>query len=37
MTIDETAEVLGISARTADDRWAHARAWLFRELKQRSA
>ena len=33
MTIDEAAEVLGISARTADNYWAHARAWLFREIK----
>ena len=33
MTLDEAAEVLGISARTADNYWAHARAWLFREIK----
>ena len=33
MTLDEAAEVLGISARTADNYWAHARAWLFCELK----
>jgi RNA polymerase sigma factor (TIGR02999 family) len=33
MTIEEAAEVLGISARTADNYWAHARAWLFREIK----
>jgi RNA polymerase sigma factor (TIGR02999 family) len=33
MTLEEAAEVLGISARTADNYWAHARAWLFRELK----
>ena len=33
MTIDEAAEVLGISARTADNYWSHARAWLFREIK----
>jgi RNA polymerase sigma factor (TIGR02999 family) len=33
MTLDEAAEVLGVSARTADNHWAHARAWLFRELK----
>jgi RNA polymerase sigma factor (TIGR02999 family) len=33
LTLDEAAEVLGISARTADNYWAHARAWLFRELK----
>jgi len=35
MTLEEAAEVLGISARTADNYWAHARAWLFRELKAR--
>ena len=35
MTLDEAAEVLGISARTADNYWAHARAWLFREIKGR--
>jgi RNA polymerase sigma factor (TIGR02999 family) len=33
MTLDEAAQVLGISARTADNYWAHARAWLFREIK----
>jgi RNA polymerase sigma factor (TIGR02999 family) len=33
MTLEEAAEVLGLSARTADNYWAHARAWLFRELK----
>jgi RNA polymerase sigma factor (TIGR02999 family) len=33
MTIDEAAEVLGISARTADNYWTHARAWLFRAIK----
>jgi len=36
MTVEEAAEVLGISARTADNYWAHARAWLFRELKAKS-
>jgi RNA polymerase sigma factor (TIGR02999 family) len=33
MTLEEAADVLGISARTADNYWAHARAWLFREIK----
>jgi RNA polymerase sigma factor (TIGR02999 family) len=33
MTLEEAAEVLGMSARTADNYWAHARAWLFSELK----
>jgi hypothetical protein len=33
MTLEEAAAVLEISARTADNYWAHARAWLFREIK----
>ena len=33
LTLEDAAEVLGISPRTADNYWAHARAWLFRELK----
>lgn len=33
LTLEEAATVLGISARTADNYWAHARAWLFREIK----
>jgi RNA polymerase sigma factor (TIGR02999 family) len=33
LNIDEAAEVLGISARTADNYWAHARAWLFHAIK----
>jgi RNA polymerase sigma factor (TIGR02999 family) len=32
MTIDEVAEHLGISPRTAKRSWAYARAWLGREL-----
>ena len=32
MTIDEVAEVQGVSARTAKRTWAYARAWLGREL-----
>ncbi len=35
MTREETAELLGLSVRTADNYWAHARVWLFRELKTR--
>ncbi len=35
MTVEEAAEALGISARTADNYWAHARAWLFHELKSK--
>jgi RNA polymerase sigma factor (TIGR02999 family) len=33
MTVEEAADALGISPRTADNYWAHARAWLFHELK----
>ena len=33
ITLEEAAEVLGISARTADNYWAHARAWLYRAIK----
>jgi hypothetical protein len=28
LTLEQCAEVLGISARTADTWWAYARAWL---------
>ena len=33
-TLEETAETLGISARTAKRDWAYARAWLFNEVKR---
>lgn len=32
LTIPQAAEVLGVSARTADRIWVYARAWLFREV-----
>jgi RNA polymerase sigma factor (TIGR02999 family) len=32
MTIEETAEVLGISTATVKREWAVARAWLYREI-----
>ncbi|MEM9368882.1 MAG: ECF-type sigma factor [Planctomycetota bacterium] len=32
LTIDETAETLGVSPRTVKRNWAYARAWLQREL-----
>jgi RNA polymerase sigma factor (TIGR02999 family) len=32
LTVDETAEALGVSARTVDREWAYARARLFRLL-----
>jgi RNA polymerase sigma factor (TIGR02999 family) len=37
LTHDETAEALGISVRTAKYYWAHARAWLFREISEAAA
>jgi len=33
LSIEETAEALGISARTVHADWVFARAWLYRELK----
>jgi RNA polymerase sigma factor (TIGR02999 family) len=33
MTIEEAAEVLEISPRTAKNYWAYAKAWLYREIK----
>jgi RNA polymerase sigma factor (TIGR02999 family) len=32
MTIEQTAEILGISVRTANRHWAYARAWLYAQL-----
>jgi RNA polymerase sigma factor (TIGR02999 family) len=33
LTIPEAANVLKVSSRTADDIWAYARSWLYRELR----
>ena len=33
LSIDEAAEVLGISAPTAKRDWTFARAWLHREIR----
>jgi RNA polymerase sigma factor (sigma-70 family) len=33
LTIEEAADLLGISAPTAKRDWAYARAWLFRDLE----
>ena len=33
LSIPEAAEVLGISARTADRLWAYARAWLYQRVQ----
>ena len=32
LSIDETAEALGISPRTVNEEWAFARAWLKRQM-----
>jgi RNA polymerase sigma factor (TIGR02999 family) len=34
MTLEEAAKAMNISARTADNYWAHAKAWLFNEIKR---
>ncbi|HEY4414221.1 MAG TPA: sigma-70 family RNA polymerase sigma factor [Verrucomicrobiae bacterium] len=34
MTLAEAADALNISARTADNYWAHAKAWLYKEIKR---
>ncbi len=34
MTIEDTAEALGISPATVKRRWAVAQAWLYRDLKR---
>jgi len=35
-TVEETAETLGVSARTVINDWNTARAWLYRELSRRA-
>lgn len=37
LTIEETAEALGISPTTVKQDWSLARAWLFREMKRELA
>ena len=32
LSVDATAEALGVSPRTVDLDWAFARAWLYRQL-----
>ena len=32
LTLEQAAEVLGVSRRTADRYWAYARAWLYQEI-----
>ena len=35
LKVGDVAEVLGVSKRTAEGLWTHARAWLLRELSRR--
>jgi RNA polymerase sigma factor (TIGR02999 family) len=35
MTVEETAEVMGISTATVKREWSHAKAWLIRAMKAR--
>ena len=37
LTEDETAELLGVSARTVRNDWVKAKGWLFRELREEPA
>lgn len=37
LSIEETAEVMNVSAATVNREWSAARAWLFRELTRKSA
>ena len=34
LSIEEAAQLIGISPRTVKRQWAMARAWLFRELSR---
>lgn len=34
LTVDQTAELMGIAPRTVDAEWSMARAWLFRVLSE---
>lgn len=34
LTQQQAADILGISKRTADNRWAFARAWLYRAINE---
>jgi len=36
LSVEETAEVLGISPRTVKREWSMAQAWLYRELSKKS-
>jgi RNA polymerase sigma factor (sigma-70 family) len=35
LSIEDTAQALGLSRTTVKDEWSFARAWLYRELSQK--
>jgi DNA-directed RNA polymerase specialized sigma24 family protein len=37
LSVEDTADVLGVSASTLKRDWTTARAWLFRELNRSAA
>ena len=37
MTVEESAEVLGLSERTVKQYWSHAKTWLYREIQSKKA
>jgi RNA polymerase sigma factor (TIGR02999 family) len=37
LTLDQSAELLGVSRRTADRYWAFARAWLYKRIAEARA
>jgi RNA polymerase sigma-70 factor, ECF subfamily len=37
LSIEETAEVLSLSAATVERSWASARAWLYRQMNRNAA
>jgi RNA polymerase sigma-70 factor, ECF subfamily len=37
LTVEETAEIMGISTATVKREWSHAKAWLARDMRSRGA
>jgi RNA polymerase sigma factor (TIGR02999 family) len=36
LTVEQTAQTLGVSVRTANRHWAYAKAWLYQRLSQQA-
>jgi RNA polymerase sigma factor (TIGR02999 family) len=34
LTLEQSAEVMGVSLRTVNRHWSYAKAWLYRELSE---